>query len=152
MGNHTTRHSFSFVFPCVHTFSVDLNSFCFPSLWLPSPADSWRHGYHLIPCPAGTELSLTPVIWRVMWVFIKTTGHVQRGQRWLSFLSSAPSLRQRVTSLRLKIESRARNAFVPSSTLSAQKEKFLRCANLLSGANEGRSLTSYMPVATATPH
>lgn len=106
MGNHTTRHSFSVVFPCVHTFSVDLNSFCFPPLCLPSPADSWRHGYHLIPCPAGTELSLTPVIWRVMWVFRKTTGHVQRGQGWLSFLSSAPSLCQRVTSLWLKIESR----------------------------------------------
>lgn len=47
-----------------------------------------------------------------------------------AFLLSAPSLRQRVTSLGLKIERRGITTFVPLLTVSAQREKFLRCSKL----------------------
>lgn len=58
-------------------------------------------------------------------------------------VSSVLPCRQRVTSLGLKIES-GWKFFVPSPTVSTGRgeKKFLRCLKLLSGANEGRALTS----------
>lgn len=68
-------------------------------------------------------------------------------------MSSAPSLRQRVTSPGIKIGGRGSNAFVLSLTLSAQKGKNScvapSCCQELMRADRWRL---YMPVTTATPH
>lgn len=123
MANCATSCGFSVVLPCVHTFFVDSSSSCLPPLCLPSPALSRRHGYYLIPHPRGTDLSLNSCDLlrdvcdnspRSRAVFLKPA--------W-SGMSSAPSLRQRVTSPGIKIGGRGSNAFVLSLTLSAQKGK-----------------------------
>lgn len=160
---HYTSYGFSVVLPCVHTFCVDSSSFCFLSLHLPSPAASWRHERYLFPVLLAQ--SCHSLLWFNAWrerqkdekpcslfCFLKASmvcstdstggwGH-REGRDDCHFCHLLHLLVSVWPHWGLKIERRAGNAFVPSPTLSAQKEKFLRCAKLLSGANEGRSLTS----------
>lgn len=100
---------------------LDSSSFCFPSLCLPSPVVSWRHGYCLIPRPPGTELSLTAVIscvMRVCFVLLKSprsalqtpqvTEGTGRAGMAVTFVICSIFFCQRVTSPGLKIETPGR--------------------------------------------
>lgn len=135
-------------------FLSDSFSFCYPSLCLPSPEGGWRHEHYLIPFCSWHRVycvyfqDSSSFLAFLLFFLCRHDLHYELsaqlrakgGQRLLKYFLCTPYFCQCVTSLGLKIAHSS--TFVPLANIINTKGKFLLCAKLLSGANEGRTLTS----------